>query len=237
MGSYTSYSHNFLEDVRILYEHSLQDTVNKNGLRVGINCLTPHAGSAYILSVAAFESYINEAFFTSFNRPLPYYSKLSSLGSDWLEKLKILHKIKLISVLLFDKPFDTNNGTFQDFILLTRIRNDYVHFKMKDYCPKYIKPLEEREIAFPEHTPGKIDWSPYQKISTSEGIRWANNTVCKMATFLYKSVPSEFNMQSVALAKNFKSIKKRFAEDFFKSNQPEKLDHLGSVLTKVRKLS
>jgi hypothetical protein len=106
--------------------------------------------------------------------------------------------------------------------LLIKIRNDLIHYKMSGTPPKYIKPLEERGIILPSHEVKQgdsVDFPWPHKLSCSEGIRWAHNTVCETVDTLVKFIPKEIKekFMLLSLSSNFRPIAKSDAIDWFKS--------------------
>ena len=78
--------------------------------------------------------------------------------------------------------------------LLFRVRNDVVHYRMKfkndvDDLPKYVKELEQRKIALPK-LPDGGDFIWIDKICSTEGIRWAHNTACRIVHTLAGFAPN-----------------------------------------------
>jgi len=201
-----TFSHNFIIHVRLLYDLSLNQMVSGDVSRHGLNCYTDYAGPAYVSAVASIEALINEIALGDMARLLISDSPLWDLDQDWVEKLEILHKLIIIPQLLFGNSFKRGNQPYQDMRLLIKVRNDFVHFKMKDKAPRYIKPLQDRGIALPAHPKGG-DYIWVHKLSSSEGIRWANNTVYQVAKALVDFIPDEHRDFLFAfLAQNFIEI-------------------------------
>ena len=74
-------------------------------------------------------------------------------------------------------------------VTLTKVRNYFVHYKM-DLNIKGFKDLEDRGLALPKD-PSGVDHPWTIKLSSSEGIRWANNTVCKVASAFFEFIPED----------------------------------------------
>jgi hypothetical protein len=68
----------------------------------------------------------------------------------------------------------TSEQPYQDMNLLIKLRNFLVHYKMDFDFPKPVKDLQQRGIALAS---ASESWAIC--VSTTEGIRWAHNTVCE----------------------------------------------------------
>jgi hypothetical protein len=86
--------------------------------------------------------------------------------------------------------------------VLIRARNDLVHYKMHVDPPPYLRDLENRGIAM---TTGNVDadyvWP--HRLSSSEVIRWANNTTVEA---LVGCVPSDGKKHVPVTVRNFLEI-------------------------------
>jgi hypothetical protein len=105
--------------------------------------------------------------------------------------------------------------------ILLKIRNDFVHYKIKfrkglDDAPNHIKQLEKRKIALPRPDGGgDFDWT--SKICTTEGIRWAHNTSCRVIYALVSFAPeSERDIIFNGLPSNFVEIPESTPIKYFK---------------------
>ena len=189
-----SLSQDFVNNVHMLYQLGLEEICSGRVARDGINGYTTHAAPAYISAIASLEAFVNETFLGVFSKNLYTDSPLWLLDSDWVEKLELRHKLIIVPQLLFGQTYKRGEPPFQDLQLLFRVRNDVVHYKMKfpnssDGLPKYVKDLVSRKIALQSPAPGKGDYPWISKICTTEGIRWANNTVCRAVKKLVSFVP------------------------------------------------
>ena len=174
-------STNLIYHVRQLYEASLNYLASKHGVRYGINGYTDHALPAYVMAVAAVEAYVNEAFLSDLSRMVFKESALWELPTDWIEKLDLPIKLVLVPYYLFGKSFARDRQPYQDMILLIRVRNIFVHYKMTSTPPGFLQALDDRRISLvaPQvPTGGDFAWA--HKLSSSEGIRWAHNTACNI---------------------------------------------------------
>lgn len=205
-----SLSHDFVSNVRLLYNHALGDLVSEKVVRQGWNCYTSHAPPAYISAVAAIETFVNEVTITPSIEIAFSDSPLWDLDRGWVEELDIRTKLVLVPQLLFGKTFRRDRQPFQEINRLVKVRNAIVHYKMKyrepGYVPKYIKPLIERKIALI----GEGYWWTH-RVSTSEGIRWANNTIYAVANHLVTLIPEEKREGLAPLITNFTEIPKEIA--------------------------
>jgi len=208
-----TFSHTFISHVRLLYDFALDQLASGKTTRDGINCYTDFAGPAYVSAVAAIEAFTNEVLFGSIAKYVLKESTLWALDQRWVERLEILNKLIIVPHLLFNKSFERNSQPYQDLTLLVKVRNDFVHYKMDEKIPSYVKPLEDRGIALPAASEfGDYAW--VHKLSTSEGIRWANNTVCRVANALIGFIPEEYKQVMFAsLLQNFVEIPEDFARD------------------------
>ncbi|GEM_PF-2169383 len=208
-----TFSPTFISHVRLLYGLALDQLVSEKTSREGINCYTDFAGPAYVSAVAAIEAFINEIIFGAPTKYILRESPLWALDQKWVEKLEILNKLVIIPHLLFNKSFERDSQPYQDMTLLVKIRNDFVHYKMEEKVPGYVKPLEDRGIALP--APSEFgDYVWVHKLSTSEGIRWSHNTVCKVAKTLVSFIPEEHKpIMFASLLQNFVEIPGELARD------------------------
>jgi hypothetical protein len=218
-----SVSPDFIFHVRQIYEMALEEIKSGRVVRYEINGYTRHGLPAYIMAVASVEAFVNEVFLSEFSRITLKNSPLMNLPVDWIEKLELGAKLILIPELIFRRSFPRDAQPYQDMVLLIRIRNDLVHYKMGSTPPKYIKPLEERGIILP--SPGAeqgidADYAWPSKLSCSEGIRWAHNTACETVQALVDFAPqdSREKLPYVKLITNFEPISRSYAIDWFKSH-------------------
>lgn len=218
----TSLSQDFINNVRVLYHLGLDEICSGKVVRYGINGYTIHAAPAYVSAIASLEAFVNETLLGIFSKSVYQDSALWMLDSDWIEKLELKQKLIIVPQLLFSQTFKRNELPFQDMQLLFRIRNDVVHYRMKfpkdkNDLPKYVNELEKRKIALSSPEPDKGDFIWVHKICTTEGIRWANNTICKT---VHKLVDFVSDMQErniiFSLASNFREIPESFPKNFLK---------------------
>jgi len=197
-------------NVRMLYELALGQMVGGRVVRDGINCFTNHAPPAYVSAVAAIEAYVNEISFASMTRVLIPDSPLWTLDLEWLEKLDLKLKLTLVPQLLFGKSLRNDTQPYQDMVLLIKIRNDLIHYKMKAKVPSYVADLSQRGIAIRSNA-AEVDYLWVHKISSSEGIRWAHNTMCRTAQALFALMPENLRGPFAGLAGNFVEIDETLA--------------------------
>lgn len=70
---------------------------------------------------------------------LPYHSVLWRLESDWLEKMDIMTKLIVIPQLLFNETFSKDRQPYQDMLILNKVRNYFVHYKMNQSNLDHLK--------------------------------------------------------------------------------------------------
>jgi len=109
-----------------------------------------------------------------------------------LDKIEIGNKLIILPELLFGKSFKRDEQPFQDMAILIKIRNTFVHFKMKNEAPKYVSVLDQRGITLKAKSQEKkADFAWTHKLFSSEGIRWAHNTACKVIQALSACAPKD----------------------------------------------
>ena len=212
-------SGNLIKHVRQLYDRALEYLSSGNVIRQGINGYSPDAPVAYIVAVVAVESFVNEALLSGFARSAYNDSVLWTMPKDSIERMELGMKLMLIPQLLFGKSFSRSSQPYQDVDLLIKVRNQFVHHKMEGKSPKYLKALDQRRVslALPESTNGSNDHQWVERLSSSEGIRWAHNTVCDVIKSLYDFVPLEkTQVGPIALVNNFSPISDLHAKDWLK---------------------
>lgn len=214
--------------VRKICEMALQDILSGKVVRHGINGYSHHALPAYIVTVAAVEAFMNEAFLSFVAQQFLFRdASIWNLPRDWLEKVEISKKVILIPQLLFGESLSRDTQPYQDFAMVIKVRNDLVHYKMKGEPPKYLQDLDQRGISLRANT-SEIDadylWP--HKLSCSEGIRWAHNTACSTVTEIVSYV-NRTNYPLLPIAENFAPITDAYVLSWFQkhgidpnSNQP-----------------
>jgi len=213
-------SGDFVDHVRWLYWHALDQVKEGGVVREGCNVFTQHAAPAYICAVAAVEAFINETVFGTATFAKPAQSPLAMLDQDWVEKLELKHKLVIIPQLLFSCTFDRGGQPYQDMSILIRIRNDLVHYRMVGQTPGYIAHLQERRIVLATGKPS-ADYAWVHKLSCSEGIRWANNTTCRLVHAFAEMVPEGEAVPLLqTLANNFSEISDDLVGNRFKELEP-----------------
>ena len=202
----TSLSQDFIRNVRHLYDQALDQLVSGKVIRQGINGYTWHAAPAFVSAVAAIEAFLNEATLGPSSKLVLSDAPLWMLEKKWIQHLEIRQKLMLVPYLLFNQTFRRDAQPYQDLDTLVRIRNDVVHYKMSGARPPYLADLQARKIAL--RSPGPVDGLIWiHAISSSEAIRWANNTASRMVKALVDFMPEEERPHLMAdLAVNFKEI-------------------------------
>jgi len=202
--------------VRKLYDDSLNYLVSQRGVRYGINGYTDHAIPAYVMAVAAVEAFINESFLSDVTRMFYKESPLWKLQTDWLEKLDLNIKLVLVPYLLFGQSFARDQQPYQDMSLLIRVRNLFVHYKMTSTPPAFLQTLDDRRISLvAPRAPDHADFFWAHKLSSTEGIRWANNTACDIVHGLVDFIPRDKAHPTAShMVKNFTVIKESYTRDW-----------------------
>jgi len=128
---------------------------------------------------------------------------------EWIEKIEISKKVILVTQLLFEKSLERDKQPYQDFALIVKIRNDLVHYKLKEKPPKYILDLDQRGILI--KSPAPVDYPWPNKLSCTEGIRWAHNIACQLVTEIV-SYAEGVDYILLGQSKNFQPITNKEVE-------------------------
>ncbi|MBW8010303.1 MAG: hypothetical protein FVQ83_03540 [Chloroflexi bacterium] len=224
--TYTTISKELLIHSRNIYSDAIKYLASNKKNIYGFNGRVNNALSAYILSVASFEAFFNELFFTKLSRHKYQKSAIWDLGIEWLSKLPLEKKVVLMSQSLFGDSFKTDSQPYQDFHMLVRVRNSLVHYKHLS-TPNFIKPLIDRNIALPEpvfdNLPEDANVAPQPwtwKISSTEGIRWSINTVCYMVKELGELISSSKSDEPIlwSNSKHFSLIEENLVKNLVNGN-------------------
>jgi hypothetical protein len=211
MDAAVTISGNLIHQVRKLYKSDLERIAEGGVTRQGTNGYAAHAPTAYIISVASVEAFLNEILLSDVSKSIFNDSPLWNLSKNSIDRLELGVKLILIPQLLFAKTFSRGEQPYQDMALLIRIRNDFVHYKMQSKPPKYLKVLEDQRIAL--RGEGFI-W--VTKLSSSECIKWAHNTACKVVEKLISFVPDGYVKSSAEFFKqNFIQISNSSVRQWF----------------------
>jgi hypothetical protein len=160
-----------------------------------------------VCAVASVEAFVNEQLTGPVASVVLRDSPLWNLGGDSLEKMELLTKIIIIPQFLSGRSFRRGGQPFQDFARLVRIRNDIVHFKMGMQAPRYLRHLEERGIAITNPSAAEgVDYAWPDRLSSTEGIRWAHNTARRVVNGLVEFVPSEHRGLLAGMVENYREI-------------------------------
>jgi hypothetical protein len=161
-----------------------------------------------VIAVASVEAYLNEAMLS----PLSLFgfgpTPLDQFDKEVLERQDLLLKLQLLPQIAVGRTMPRDAQPFQDFQILVKLRNEIVHYKMSGPEPTVVRDLEQRGIALakPENAPEGADYLWVQKISCTEGIRWANNTACRVVHKFAGFVPQDRRDSITGLADNFVEI-------------------------------
>src|SRR5271157_1544549 len=183
-------SQDFIANVRLLYQKSLEELAAKSAIRIGINAHTKYAAPAIVSAVASVETFLNEVTFGSNARLILPNSPLWVLEQKWVQELDLGAKLVIVPYLLFGSWFARDAQPYQDMSILIKARNDLVHYKMASNPPRYLKHLIERNIALSPHPtlPGEMAW--IHQLCSSEVVRWANNTATKLVHAIVQFMPN-----------------------------------------------
>lgn len=216
-GISVTVSGGLISHVRQLYDAALKYLASGHGVRQGINGYIDDAPPAYIITVAAVEAFLNENFLSDLPRLIFKDSALWTIPSDSLDRMELGMKLVLIPQFLFSKSFSRGSQPYQDMALLIKVRNDFVHYKMKGTPPEYLKALDDRGISLVARSKVEgVDYAWPWKLSSSEGIRWAHNTACKIIDKLVSFMPADkAKAMAEHSAKNFTPISDSHVREWF----------------------
>jgi hypothetical protein len=169
----TAISTGLLAYLKEQYRAALMVMVNDKDYHEGINGYTEHAIPAYIIAVTTVETFVNEMLLGPVGQ---MFSQKPESEGFWkaLEAASLADKLIFAPEFHFGRTFLTDEQPYQDMNLLIKLRNFLVHYKMDFDFPKPVKDLQQRGIAL-----NNLSDSWTSCISTTEGIRWAHNTVCE----------------------------------------------------------
>lgn len=220
-----SISGRILNQLFSLYKQGIYQLGSGKVLKEGINGYCDSAISAYPLAVIIWEAFLYETILSGMNLRLNNGSKINSIPTENIDNWDILTKSIVIPDLLYDKTFNKGAQPFQDMSHLVSIRNSIVHFKYNHPNQRTlsaIRDLSQRNFFF-DHTKNVVlepnqsiplqDWTT--TISTTEGIRWAINTISKMAYQLNEIIPEHHRHLIAGSATNFKTINEVEAKQLF----------------------
>ncbi len=209
-----------ISQVRRLYDTATEDIVARcrslkrvPGVVTAIERSTELALSAYILAHAAVEAFINEVFLSGFADMIlgPWPGGGGDDRTDIsanLERLDLLTKLILVPHLRIGRSLNRGEQPYQDMALLTQLRNELIHYKMGYRPPRAVRILSQRGVALsvpPEQEEGgPFAWT--DRVSTIEGLRWANNTACATVRALLDLIPEEKRPRVEPLGGNFRAI-------------------------------
>lgn len=206
--------------VRQIYKLAVTEIRARTRIPSTRNEPSRYAVPAYVISVAAIEAFVNETTLGPLTASMPQRSKLRDL--EKLRGTKLIEKLCLLPRLLVDEPLDSGKQPLQDAGALIRVRNDFVHFKMIEKERKYMCGLEKRGIVLKGVQPAQrsVGGDPgliltfVEKLSSTEGIRWAHNTACKTAWELARVLRPMDGFKHIAnLASGFHEISDAVADE------------------------
>lgn len=210
--------------VHLLYQMTLDHFLEKGFPKNGINGYSEHAYPAYIMSVAAVEAFLNENFLSTVPKLINRESPIWKLPKDWIERLELGNKLILVPQLLFGNSLARDSQPLQDMLLLIKVRNDLIHYKMSFNKPTYLKHLDDQGISLKagvaSETQADYPWA--SKLQSSEGIRWAHNTACYTINSILNLIPENKRIHIVNTAANFKPIEDNVISNWFNQNREKR---------------
>jgi hypothetical protein len=172
-------SPHLLRELEHRYRYCLNE-LTPTSPRRRLCAMAKHALSAFPIAVSAWESFLNEKCISRFTKNEIPTSPIWKVENR-LEKWSLEEKTLLVPQLLFGVDFDKASQPYQDFAILLKIRNYITHFRVDEKEINVLKDLELRNIVLPAiSSTGSIRPFP-TRLMTTEAIRWAHNTVAKMA--------------------------------------------------------
>jgi hypothetical protein len=153
---------------------------------VGRNGPSYNALSAFMLTVAVWESYLNLVFFSPFTRLYfgdAIFNKMNDLMPG-LKNMNIIEKSIALPLIAFDKTFMKSARPFQDLKDIVTIRNAVTHNVMHTSPVKAVAAIRTRGLLLPsQHCSMPQSWS--EEISTLETMRWCINTIANLDRELF----------------------------------------------------
>lgn len=107
-----------------------------------LNAFTPSALIFFPMAVNVWESIINEVFL-SWKTERNFKDNPTIHLFDEIEWWTLEKKTTKLTKCFLEKNFDTNTKVYKKFQSILKIRNDIVHYKLKEYPAKRLKPLIE----------------------------------------------------------------------------------------------
>ena len=145
---------------------------------------------AYMSAVAAVESFVNEVYLSPFSREDCFHGSPIGYLEDSVEREPLICKIQLISGLLSSSPLESGKQPLQDLGLLMKVRDEIVHYKMKDSL-RCVETLTQKGIALPPERSGD-ELTRLDRMCCPRAVRWAHNTACCVVATLIKITPSQY---------------------------------------------
>jgi len=178
MSVWSSISGKLIRFVRELVFQCLEEVKDLNAVRQGLSVQSGKALPGYICAAASVEAFVNELFLGI--GPRVFDSSLLGIREDILEGLRLTSKLALLPRACFGKGLDFGTSPMSDMQTLVTIRNEILHYKPGQE-PRCVKDLEQKGYALkPTLRDGKkFPWTWPDRISTSEGVRWAHNVACR----------------------------------------------------------
>ncbi len=181
--------------LRQLYQSEIK-ALKENTIcrRVGLNGFHKYALSSYPLAIATWEAFLNETCMSEVSE-LYYPNSVLWDMRDQAEKWDILSKTLIVPKLLVGTTFKKSAQPYQDFKHLVSIRNRIVHFRKDDSPMNTLKDLSQRRITLIPPPDTEYPWT--LQLMSTEGVRWAINTISKMVHELISRFPHQQGYSTV----------------------------------------
>jgi len=159
---------------------------------------------AVVFAFIALEAFINEL--SDFANETPTDSALSALGSRMKDlndaRASMSERFHFARWILSKEPFDKSQQPYQDFLLLTKLRNTIIHLP-PDRAPsdpsepridslKFLETLRQKGLV--RDSPDAVA-SFLAEISTPEMARWACDTAAAMVRSIVEVLPALADVQ------------------------------------------
>ena len=168
-------SGSYISHAREAYILSAKERLGEKVYSTKDNNYSEHALVAYVLSTCALEAFINEACFTETSGLLSQ----AGIAKQPLEMLEIRTKYYLLPLLLWKRTYDRGGQPYQDFDVLTKVRNLLVHYQLKMYeipqRPRFLAMMASKGLLLPGTN---FPWPT--ELLTAKAALWAHNTACAM---------------------------------------------------------
>lgn len=145
--------------------------------------------AAYMLAAASIETFVQELFLSDIAESLFHDSPL--FEAPELDRLQLVEKLTLFPRLAFGAKVDKGKAPFQDAILLVKLRNALMHYKVRWEDPEATKILvgmDSRKLLVPDPE-DQMSWK--ERVATLQGIDWAHRTAVETIKALIRFIPEK----------------------------------------------